>query len=244
MGNLPASLLSFAGKYPALMKIELVVFDIAGTTLYDDNSVNVAFRQAMDSAGYPVSEREVNDVMGLRKPQAIRMMLEARMPGQHIEEARIDAIHDVFLRNMIAFYREDPGVREMEGASEVFAALHQHGIKVALDTGFSRDITQTILDRLGWERDGLVDCSVCSDEVPAGRPEPYMIQRIMQQLGVTEPQAIAKVGDTPSDLEEGQNAGVRHIIGVTSGAYTLDELKAFPHTHIVDSVKDVLAIVI
>jgi phosphonatase-like hydrolase len=226
------------------MSIQLVVFDIAGTTLYDDDFVNIAFRNAMQSSGYEVTQREVNDVMGLKKPQAIRMMLEKRMPAENITEQMIDDIHHVFLKNMIDFYKNDPDIREIGGASNVFRILKENGIKVALDTGFSRDITQTIIDRIGWERDGLIDASVCSDEVPAGRPHPYMIEKIMQQLGINDVKAIAKVGDTPSDLEEGNNTGTRFVIGVTSGAYTKEELLQYPHTHIVNSVNDILEIVL
>jgi len=227
-----------------IMSIQLVVFDIAGTTLYDNDFVNIAFRNAMQSSGYEVTQREVNDVMGLKKPQAIRMMLEKRMPAENITEQMIDDIHHVFLKNMIDFYKNDPDIREIEGASNVFRILKENGIKVALDTGFSRDITQTIIDRIGWERDGLIDASVCSDEVPAGRPHPYMIEKIMQQLGINDVKAIAKVGDTPSDLEEGNNTGTRFVIGVTSGAYTKEELLQYPHTHIVNSVNDILEIVL
>lgn len=226
------------------MAIQLVVFDIAGTTLYDNDFVNIAFRDAMQHCGYEVSQREVNDVMGLKKPQAIRMMLEKRLPAEQITEQLIDRIHDVFLKYMIDFYKTNEDVREIPGAANVFKTLKANGIKVALDTGFSRDITQTIIDRLGWERDGLIDASVCSDEVPAGRPHPYMMQKIMQQLGVTDMQAVAKVGDTPSDLEEGTNAGARFVIGVTSGAYQREELLAYPHTHLVDSINDVPAIIL
>jgi phosphonatase-like hydrolase len=226
------------------MSIKLVVFDIAGTTLYDNDFVNIAFRNAMQFSGYEVTQREVNDVMGLKKPQAIRMMLEKRMPSENITEQMIDNIHNVFLKNMIDFYKNNPDIIEIEGASYVFRTLKKNGIKVALDTGFSRDITQTIIDRIGWQRNGLIDASVCSDEVPAGRPHPYMIQKIMAQLKVEDINTVAKVGDTPSDLEEGNNAGTPLVIGVTSGAYTKEELLQYPHTHIVNSVNDILEIVL
>ncbi len=226
------------------MPVQLVVFDIAGTTLFDKDFVNIAFRNAMSAHGYEVSHREVNDVMGLKKPQAIRMMLEKRMPAAEVSEELVHAIHDTFIQNMIDFYKNDPDVREIDGASEVFRILKNKGIKVALDTGFSRDITQTIIDRIGWEKDGLIDASVCSDEVPAGRPQPFMIQKIMQQFNIDDVNSVAKVGDTPSDLEEGMNAGTLYKIGVCSGAYSREELEQFPHTHIVESVNDVPAIVL
>jgi phosphonatase-like hydrolase len=198
----------------------------------------------MQQFGYEVSQREVNEVMGLKKPQAITMMLEKQLNKESITDELVNSIHDQFIENMISFYKNDPDIREIEGATHVFKTLKENGIKVAIDTGFSRDITQVIIDRLGWEKNGLIDASVCSDEVPAGRPHPYMIEKIMQLTGVTDVNAIMKVGDTPSDLEEGKNAGTKFIIGVTSGAYAKEELLQYPHTHILNSINDILELVI
>lgn len=225
-------------------KIQLAIFDIAGTTLYDNHFVNSAFQNAMQQKGYEVSPHEVNEVMGLKKPQAIRLMLEKKIKKEIITENLIESIHQIFIHNMITFYKNEPGIKEIEGTSQVFKTLKQNGVKVALDTGFSRDITQTIIDRLGWEKQGLIDASVCSDEVPAGRPQPFMIHKIMEQLQINNTKAIAKIGDTPSDLEEGKNADVRFIIGVGSGAYNLEELQNYPHTHLVKDINHVLDIVL
>ena len=124
----------------------------------------------------------------------------------------------------------------MPGASAAFRLLNQRGIKVALNTGFSRDIARTLIDRLGWERAGLIDASVTSDEVKRGRPHPDMIQRLMLHLGVTNPQSVVKVGDTPADLLEGRNAGCGLVIGVTGGSSTREQLEKFPHDHLIATV--------
>jgi ABC-type sugar transport system ATPase subunit len=46
------------------------------------------------------------------------------------------------------------------------------------------------------------------DDVPAGRPEPWMIFRVMEALRVYPPSSVVKVGDTLVDIEDGLNAGV------------------------------------
>jgi phosphonatase-like hydrolase len=113
---------------------------------------------------------------------------------------------------------------------------------VALDTGFSRDIAQTLINRLNWERDGLIDASVTSDEVDRGRPHPDMIQRLMSKLGVTDPRRIAKVGDTPADLLEGKNAGCGLVVGVTQGSCAREQLERFPHDYLIGSVAELPAL--
>ena len=127
---------------------------------------------------------------------------------------------------------------EAPGAGETFRRLRQAGVKVALNTGFSRDIAQTLIDRLKWELDELIDASVTSDEVERGRPHPDMIRRLMLKLGVTDPQRVAKVGDTPADLLEGKNAGCGLIVGVTQGSCARTQLERFPHDYLIGSVAE------
>jgi phosphoglycolate phosphatase-like HAD superfamily hydrolase len=71
-----------------------------------------------------------------------------------------------------------------------------------------------------------------------------MIHTLMKQLAVTDVQQVAKIGDTSVDLQEGTNVGCRYVIGVTTGAFTREQLLPYPHTHIVDSVRDVPAIIL
>jgi phosphoglycolate phosphatase-like HAD superfamily hydrolase len=62
----------------------------------------------------------------------------------------------------------------------------------------------------------------------------------MSLTGVTEAAAVAKVGDTPADLLEGQAAGCGRVIGITSGSHTREALALYPHTHLVDRLPEIL----
>jgi phosphonatase-like hydrolase len=219
------------------MKIELVVFDMAGTTVHDEDSVNRCLRAALAEAGLTVSAAAVNEVMGQPKPEALRLLIE-RSPLRDALSTRVDTIHADFVARMFRFYQEDASVREIPGTSRTFARLKQAGIQVALNTGFSRDIVEVLLDRLGWVEQGLVDATVASDEVLRGRPHPDMIQRLMSLVGVATPQRVAKVGDTPVDLLEGHHAGCGMVIGVTQGTHTREQLEPFPHTHLIGTVAE------
>jgi phosphonatase-like hydrolase len=217
------------------MGIELVVFDMAGTTVNDEDSVNGCVRAALQAVGLSVRAAEVNAVMGLPKPDAIAILVK-NSGMQDLLGDQIQAIHRDFVARSIAFYEHDPSVHEVAGATRVFQILSKAGVRVALNTGFDRSITQVILDRLGWSQSRSIDASICSDEVPRGRPHPDMIRSLMDRLGVADPQRVAKVGDTPADLLEGNNAGCGLIVGVTQGTHTRKELEPYPHTCLIDTI--------
>jgi phosphonatase-like hydrolase len=221
--------------------IELVVFDMAGTTVHDGDAVNAAFRATLSAWGLAADPEAVNAVMGLYKPDAIRILLERFGPPAGVAPAaeNVNALHEDFTRRMRDHYATDPSIREIPGAAAAFAALRRAGVKVALNTGFSRPIADVLLGRLGWHSPDVIDADVTSDEVPRGRPHPDMIRHLMDRLGISDARRVAKVGDTRADLEEGTNAGCGLVIGVTTGSWTREQLRACPHTHILGSVAEV-----
>jgi len=217
----------------------LIVFDMAGTTVEDRGSVNLCFREALSGAGLDAQPSQVDAVMGLAKPEAIRILIEHAGRTADLGP-KIEAIHSDFVARMIAFYESDPSVCAVPGIEDLFRSLRESGSSVALNTGFSRDITDVILHRLDWNQENLITASVTSDEVTRGRPHPDMIRHLMARVGLDDPTQVAKVGDAPADLLEGANAGCGWIIGVTWGTHTRDQLETLPHTHLVDTLGELL----
>ena len=219
------------------MGIKLVVFDIAGTTVTDNGNVNDVFRKAFSNAGIDVEANDVNGVMGYRKREAIEIIVEKYNPGFENDDEYIDSIHEDFTRLMVEFYETTDGLVPLPYAEEVFQEFQNNNIKVALNTGFTREITTAILKRLGWDKASFINAVICSDEVPEGRPYPYMIDELMQKFNIEYADDVAKVGDTIVDIEEGQNAGCGIIVSVTTGAYTKEELANYQPDYIIDSLQ-------
>jgi phosphonatase-like hydrolase len=219
------------------MDIELVIFDMAGTTVAEGGAVYACLRDTLAANGLEIPANALYEVKGMDKREALRILIEGSAMREELLPG-LNAIHEDFVDRMTEFYRADPAVGEIPGASETFRRLRRAGIKVALNTGFSRDIAQTLIDRLNWERNELIDASVTSDEVERGRPYPDMIQRLMSKLGVTDPRRIAKVGDTPADLLEGRNAGCGLVVGVTQGSCAREQLEKFSHDYLIGTVAE------
>jgi phosphonatase-like hydrolase len=226
------------------MPIKLVVFDIAGTTVKDDHDVSKAFQAALLKSKYEVPLELINPLMGYEKNLAIRQILRLHEHNDaKITTELVTKIHHEFVKQMIAHYQTSPGIEPLPNVEETFAELHKLGIQVGINTGFSKDIADTITKRLQWFEKGLVDHVVGSDEVELGRPHPYMIQKMMVEGKIERPREVAKVGDTEVDVREGQNAGCKYVIGITTGIFTREELETYNPTHIIDDIAQVIDII-
>jgi phosphonatase-like hydrolase len=223
------------------MKPDLVVFDLAGTTVKDNQDVHKVLQAAMAKIDVHITMEEANVIMGIPKPVAIRQLLEEKNYAA-ITTDLIEGVHADFVEKMILFYETDESVGEKEGVSQTFAALKANGIKIAVDTGFDRPITNAVLKRMGWIERNLIDTSVTSDEVEHGRPAPDLIYEAMKRTGITQVDKVAKVGDTSSDMNEGTQAGCQWVVGVTTGSYSRASLMKEPHTHLIDQLPELLPI--
>jgi phosphonatase-like hydrolase len=223
------------------MKYHLVVFDLAGTTVKDNRDVHRVLQNVLRRHEVAITLEHANAVMGIPKPVAIRDLLGQFYLGpKPITTAWITEIHKHFVFEMRNFYANDHSVGEKNGVRETFQALRAQGIKVAVDTGFDRTITDALLERLGWVKDSLIDCSVTSDEVDRGRPFPDMIFEAMNRTGVIDVNSVIKVGDTVSDIQEGRSAGCGLVIGITSGAFAAEALKGESPHYLIEEIPQLL----
>lgn len=205
--------------------IDLVVFDIIGTTIQSSRAVPDAFSRALGAAGVTITDADIAAVRGKSKRVAIADLLG---PG-----GDSDAVYEAFRSLLVENYQAH-GVAPVQGAADTFAWCRDNRIDVALTTGFDRDVAMLLIDSLGWHE--KIDTLVCNDEVKNGRPAPDLILEAMRRLGHINVARAASVGDTVSDLEAGANAGTGINIGVLSGAHSAELLSAAPHTALLDSV--------
>jgi phosphonatase-like hydrolase len=151
----------------------------------------------------------------------------------------VDTVYQAFRESLERSY--EGGNEPIPGTMQTFAWLREHGIKIGLNTGFYRAVMEEILGNLGWD-DTVVDCAICSEDVPEGRPAPDMIFTAMAAVGVGDVSRVVAVGDTPLDLQSATRAGLAGAIGVLSGSHDAVSLGATSHTHIIPSVAELPAL--
>jgi len=223
--------MSFANQSQAMDLPKLVVFDMAGTTVEDRGEVPAAFTAALRLHGIEVTEEQVRAVRGASKRQAVFDLL----PQAPDRSERAERVYASFKEELAR--RFAAGVRPIAGAVEAFAWLRQREVRVALNTGFDRDIVELLIAALKWKRDDFA-AIVCGDDVPEGRPAPFLIFHCMESSRTQSVHDVAVVGDTVLDLQAGHNAGARWNIGALSGAHSRQQLEHAPHTHLLKSVAD------
>ena len=216
--------------------IKLVVFDMAGTTVDEDNVVYKTVRAVINEAGYDYSLDQVLEFgAGKEKKQAIQDVLA--LDGQPHSDEEVSAIFANFKPRLKQSYAE-LDVREQPGASEVFRELREAGIKVVLNTGYDRATAEGLLTKIGWQVGKDIESLVTASDVTNGRPEPDMIHKAMADTGIESAEEVAKIGDSQIDIHEGQNAGCAMTFGVTTGSQTAELLQAANPTKVVATLSE------
>src|ERR1700677_1068473 len=212
------------------MTIELVCFDMAGTTVNDHGLVLEAFRRTIDELGVTgdeagKAEEYVIETMGQSKIEVFSVLFDDRA----------HAANDAFERHFVSAANE-VGVSEVPGARDTVESLKGRGFAVALTTGFSPATREALIEILGWA--DLFGLRVSPADAGRGRPAPDMVLMCALKSRVSAVQTIMVVGDTSSDMQAGRRAGVGQCVGVLTGTDNHARLLSSGADLIVNSVVD------
>ncbi|WP_217617204.1 phosphonatase-like hydrolase [Cellulomonas sp. GbtcB1] len=228
---------------------DLVALDMAGTTVEEHGAVYEALHRAAAEHGSAATAADIETWMGAEKRAALDALLRLGETGPRPapDAATVDAAFARFGVLLADAYATRPPTA-IPGVPEAFATLRRHGVKVALTTGFTRDVATSILDVLGWtvaaspeqqlSEAVTLDALTCADEVPLGRPAPHMVHRCMERTGVVDVARVLVAGDTVRDLQSGRNAGAGAVVGVLTGKLGAAGLGRERHDYLLDSVAD------
>jgi len=213
--------------------VELICFDMAGTTVIDNGLVLEAFRRTIDDLGVTrdeatLAEAYVIETMGQSKIEVFTALFDERA----------SLANDAFERNFVDA-AQVLGVSEIPGARSTVETLRGSGLKVALTTGFSPSTREALIDELGWGE--LFELRVSPADAGRGRPAPDMVLWCALKSQITAMNTLMVVGDTASDMQAGLRAGAGYCVGVLSG--NDDELRLLDAgaDDVVNSVVDLLS---
>jgi phosphonoacetaldehyde hydrolase len=194
--------------------IQAVILDWAGTTVdYGSRAPAGVFVEVFARKGVQVTMAEARAPMGMHKRDHIRTMTEMPSVARRWESALghpptgtdVDDMFAAFVPLQLAILADYADL--IPGVLEAQTFFRASGIKIGSNTGYNREMTDILLGEVkkhGYQP----DATICAEEVPAGRPAPWMAFRLAEQLDVYPLESIVKIGDTLADIEEGLNAGM------------------------------------
>ncbi len=209
-----------AGPGQPARRLRAVILDWAGTTQdYGSLAPVGAFIEVFARFGVAITTAQARKPMGIYKLDHIRAIVAdpdiarewEQVHGRPCGESDVQTMYEALvpIQESVLLHFCDL----IPGTIEAIKEVRGRGYLVGSTTGYPRMVGE-IAARAAREQGYVPDAMVCADEVPAGRPEPWMLLRAMEALRVYPPSAVVKVGDTKADIEEGINAGA-WTVGVT-----------------------------
>jgi phosphonatase-like hydrolase len=220
--------------------INMVIFDMAGTTIDEDNVVYKTLHEAIQKVNHDITFEDVLlHGAGKEKKEAIKDILLANGTA---DTEIVNQVYTHFLVHLATAYNTLPAKAQV-GALALFKALQNMHVKVVLNTGYNRETAELILNKLDWKVGKQIDGLVTASDVLNNRPFPDMIFFAMQQFGIINAKEVVKVGDTIIDIEEGKNAGCGLSIGITTGAHSVAQLQSAKPDYIINDLMALLPLI-
>lgn len=197
------------------MSIRLAVFDLGGT-IVDKYSLSpfISLKHAFKMKGLNIPNRLIYKDMGIEKHEHITEILKdeniskqwIKKYGEYPNMNSTMSVFDEFIK-----YQMDDGIKNIEILPETKSCikwLGNHNISTGVTTGFSRPIMNAIKEKL-LDDDIHIDKYVSSTCLgKPGRPNPYMMQEIMNKLDLSfDTKKVLKIDDTCVGIQEGKRAG-------------------------------------
>ncbi|MBN1345230.1 MAG: phosphonoacetaldehyde hydrolase, partial [Phycisphaerae bacterium] len=194
--------------------VKLAIFDWAGTTMdYGCYAPAVVFIEVFKLRKVEITMEQARAPMGLMKKDHIRAIskideVAALWKKVHGKDCTEDDVADMFEKDFkrlqiacIADYS-----KLIPGTLETMAEMKKRDIKIGSSSGYFTEAME-INHREAKKQGYCPDSNFCASDVPAGRPEPWMVIGNMQATRIFPPEAVVKIDDTTPGIGEGLNAG-------------------------------------
>jgi phosphonoacetaldehyde hydrolase len=201
-------------RLPHCDRVQAVILDWAGTAVdYGCMGPPAVFQQTFEKFGITVSTSDAREFMGLEKREHIRRLCALPQTaaqwcaayGRDPDENDVAALYAQAEAMMVATIARH--AEPIDGLLPFVDGLRQRDIKIGSCTGYTAPM-MAVLAPAAAARGYRPDCVVCSSDVPAGRPLPWMCYQNAIGLQTFPLSAMIKIGDTVSDVQEGLNAGM------------------------------------
>lgn len=189
--------------------IRAVIFDLGGVLVRTEDALIHAVYDSLDIHNIPKPPRElVIKYVGITDYELVKNSIPEEYRTQDNIEKCYVTFKEIFPRDYMKEFKE------IEDVSEILENLKERNIKIALATGFKKDVAETILEFYGWSK--YFDVIVTHEDFEKPRPDPEIVLAAIEKLHVKNDECLY-VDDTFNGFKSGKAAKVKTVI-VLSGA--------------------------
>jgi HAD superfamily hydrolase (TIGR01549 family) len=192
------------------------LFDLDGTLIDSVYQHVLAWREALEAEGIPLSVWRIHRKIGMSGGLFTNMLL--RETGLEIDPERVERLRRL---HAAAYKRYSADIRPLPGARELLAYLSEARIPWAIATSGRMETARTTLETLGVDFDRVP--VITRDQVKYAKPDPDLFLAAADRLGV-DIETASVVGDSVWDMLAARRARALGI-GLLSGGYGQEELE-------------------
>ena len=184
--------------YPAMRKIDAVLFDLDGVLLDTEKLYARFWQEAAHALGYPMTHQQalgMRSLSGSAGQAQLESYFGLGVSREVLRKKRIE---------LMDAYIEENGVEAKAGAEQILACLRSRGMKLALATSSPMDRVQRYLGSLNLLQ--YFDAICSGHDVPHGKPAPDIYLWAAQCVGVPAENCLA-VEDSPAGIASAYAAG-------------------------------------
>jgi len=195
-------------------RIKLAIFDWAGTTVDHGCCAPAAvFIEGYRRKRISITMAQARAPMGIEKRAHIAAIAQMaavadqwqQVHGRPINQQDIDEMYAVFAPLLLQSLANYAGL--IPGTLATQQWLRAQDIKIGATTGYFDEAAQ-VVQQAAAAQGYQPDSTICATQVSAGRPAPWMLYHVMNDLEIYPAPAVVAIGDTVADMEAGRNASV------------------------------------
>ena len=214
------------------MKYKAIIFDLDGTLTDTLEDLFLSVNYALRSCGLP--ERQLDEVRRF-VGNGVRKLIERAVP-KGTKSTMTEKCFVAFREHYVIHCQDHTCL--YPGVATLLMTLHAKGYRMAVVS----NKLQTGVDELARTFfKGVIDVAIGEQPGIPRKPEPDMVKKALEQLGVSKEEAVY-VGDSDVDLQTASNAGLP-CISVLWGFRSRDFLVAHGATVFAENPQDVLKLV-
>jgi len=215
----------------SLNKYSVIIFDLSGVLVdFGMYAPVIATSRAFKYRDICIPERVIRQNIGINQEKHIKVLCNYYNHGHNFE-----AIYTDYQNELIVLNSTNEFTSPINGAVRTTNLLRQLGYKIGITTFYNKNVF-SVIDKSLKLNNVVYDTVVCNNDVILGKPEPFMLYKIINRFNVPTKKCI-KVGESSFNVLEGLKAKVDTINVIDSSNLMGMDEQMFDDS--CESIKDV-----